>query len=69
MLRHDPSRTVIRPFEPGYPAGHEADGRSRLQVIDDWVTGYDGGQVDRALKSVESSLQDSQTRRRSIALR
>lgn len=58
MLKPDPSRTVIRPFEPGYPAGHEVDGRSRLQVIVERVTGYDDGQVDRALKSVESSLQD-----------
>ncbi|WP_010219875.1 glycoside hydrolase family 130 protein [Sphingomonas sp. PAMC 26621] len=57
MLKPDPSRTVIRPFEPGYPGGHD-DGPSRLQVIAERVIGFDDRQVDRLLSEVTSALDD-----------
>ena len=55
MLRPDPSRTVARPFAPGYPQGHNG-GRSRLQVIADRVAGFDENQVAGTLRRVLSSL-------------
>ncbi len=33
VLKPDPSRTVIRPFEPGYPRGFD-QGRSRTEIVD-----------------------------------
>ncbi|WP_010188301.1 glycoside hydrolase family 130 protein [Sphingomonas sp. PAMC 26605] len=57
MLKPDPSRTVIRPFEPGYPGGYD-NGPSRLQVIADRVIGFDDHQVDRLLSEVTAALDD-----------
>jgi hypothetical protein len=31
VLKHDPSRTVVRPFEPGYPKGSTAAARGRTR--------------------------------------
>ena len=55
MLKPNPSRTVIRPFEPGYPSGYD-HGRSRLQIIAERVTGFDDEQVEHLLSQVTSSL-------------
>ncbi|WP_081504339.1 glycoside hydrolase family 130 protein [Sphingomonas sp. PAMC 26621] len=57
MLKPDPSRTVIRPFEPGYPSGYD-NGSSRLQVIAERVLTFNEGQVGRLLSEVSSGLKD-----------
>lgn len=56
MLKPDPSRTVVRPFAPGYPAGHDGEGRSRLRVIAERIIGYDDAQVAATLRSVLASM-------------
>jgi predicted GH43/DUF377 family glycosyl hydrolase len=56
MLKPEPSRTVVRPFAPGYPAGHDGEGRSRLRVIAERIIGYDDAQVAATLRGVLASM-------------
>ncbi|WP_277981390.1 glycoside hydrolase family 130 protein [Sphingomonas phyllosphaerae] len=55
MLKPDPARTVIRPFAPGYPQGHD-NGRSRFEVVADRVLSFDDTQVDTALRAVLKAM-------------
>ena len=55
MLKPNPSRTVIRPFDPGYPAGHDA-GTSRLRIIAERVVAYDDDQVASTLHQVIATM-------------
>ncbi len=57
ILRPDPSRTVIRPFELGYP-GRFASGPSRVQVIVDRITALDDARLDFELQGVTRSLDE-----------
>ena len=56
MLKPEPSRTVVRPFAPGYPAGHDGGGRSRLRVFAERIIGYDDAQVAATLRGVLASM-------------
>lgn len=56
VLRPDPSRTVIRPFMPGYPAGFDFGSLSRTQVIVNRILAFDDAVVARALAAIMASL-------------
>ena len=58
LLRPDPSRTVVRPFAPGYPKRFELDGRSRLEVIAERVMGLTAEQRDYQIDRVTLSLDE-----------
>jgi predicted GH43/DUF377 family glycosyl hydrolase len=58
ILRPDPSRTVVRPFEPGYPRGFN-NGPSRTQEIVDLIIALDGPELERQLEGVTESLDEN----------
>ena len=58
MLHPDPSRTVVRPFSPGYPSRFEQAGTSRLQVIVDRILSLDESQLEHEHEQVTVSLDE-----------
>ena len=58
ILRPDPSRTVIRPFELGYPGRFAQSRPSRAQVIVDRIMALDAQRLDFELKGVTRSLDE-----------
>ncbi len=58
ILRPDPSRTVIRPFDPGDPAGFAVEGHSRAQRIADRVLALDDETVRARLSLAVEALGD-----------
>ena len=56
ILRPDPSRTVVRPFDLAYPAGFETAGHSRIGVIVGRVLALDDAAVADELARVLLSL-------------
>ncbi|MEG3144975.1 glycoside hydrolase family 130 protein [Sphingomonas sp. RT2P30] len=57
VLRPDPSRTVVRPFELGYPAGFDT-GPSRNQQIVDRILTLDDAELARQFIGVSESLDE-----------
>jgi hypothetical protein len=58
VLKPDPSRTVIRPFEPGYPHGFD-HGRSRTEETVELIVALDEEELSRQLKGVTASLDEN----------
>ena len=58
VLKPDPSRTVVRPFEPGYPHGFD-QGRSRTEDTVELIVGLDQVELTRQLKGVTDSLDEN----------
>ncbi|MDE0877064.1 MAG: glycoside hydrolase family 130 protein [Sphingomonas bacterium] len=58
VLRPDPSRTVVRPFEPGYPRGFD-DGATRTQETVDFILALDEAELTRQLEGVTASLDQN----------
>lgn len=58
VLRPDPSRTVVRPFEPDYPAGFN-DGISRTQEVIDLIRGLDAAELARQFEGITESLDEN----------
>ncbi|WP_174296622.1 glycoside hydrolase family 130 protein [Sphingomonas bacterium] len=58
ILRPDPSRTVVRPFDLGYPGRFADAGPSRTQVIVDRITSLDEARLDAELRGVTRSLDE-----------
>lgn len=58
ILRPDPSRTVVRPFEPGYPKGYD-QGVSRTHEIIDRIVALDEEELARQLEGVTASLDEN----------
>ncbi|WP_415644243.1 hypothetical protein [Sphingomonas antarctica] len=58
VLRPDPGRTVVRPFEPGYPTGFD-DGATRTQEVVDLILGLDEAELNRQLVGVTHSLDEN----------
>jgi predicted GH43/DUF377 family glycosyl hydrolase len=58
MLRPDPSRTIARPFLPGWPAGQPEGSPARSEVIIDRILTLDDAGVDAQLASIKLSLDD-----------
>ncbi|CAM3062007.1 DUF377 domain-containing protein [Sphingomonas antarctica] len=49
MLKPDPSRTVVRPFDPEYPQAYSTGENSRRRVIIDRILSLDDAGVEREL--------------------
>lgn len=58
VLKPDPSRTVVRPFEPGYPVGFDL-GRSRIDDTVELIVGLDEKELARQLEGVTASLDEN----------
>lgn len=58
MLRPNPSRTVIRPFEPGYPRGFDR-GVTHTQETVDFILSLDEAELTRQLEGVTASLDEN----------
>ncbi len=58
VLRPDPSRTVVRPFEPGYPHGFDG-GKTRTQEVADAIVALDEAELARQLEGVTASLDEN----------
>ena len=58
VLKPDPSRTVVRPFEPGYPRGFDG-GRSRTAETIDLIVGLNDDELRRQLTGVTASLDEN----------
>ena len=58
VLRPDPSRTVVRPFEPNYPRDFDG-GTSRTQETVDLIVALDEAELARQLKGVTLSLDEN----------
>ncbi len=58
VLRPDPSRTVVRPFEPNYPRDFDG-GTSRTQETVDLIVALDESELARQLKGVTLSLDEN----------
>ncbi len=56
LLRPDPSRTVVRPFAPGYPERFREEGVSRLEVIAERVMSLSEQQREYQLDRITLSL-------------
>ncbi|WP_028056610.1 glycoside hydrolase family 130 protein [Sphingomonas phyllosphaerae] len=58
VLKPDPSRTVVRPFEPGYPKGFDT-GRTRTDETVDLILSLDEEELQRQLTGVTASLDEN----------
>jgi predicted GH43/DUF377 family glycosyl hydrolase len=58
VLKSDPSRTVVRPFEPGYPRGFDG-GRTRTSETVEMILGLDRDELCRQLEGVTASLDEN----------
>lgn len=58
ILRPDPSRTVVRPFQLEYPGRFAVAGHSRAQAIVDRVMSLDEARLDCELKLIVESLDE-----------
>lgn len=58
VLKPDPSRTVVRPFEPGYPRGFD-DGRTRTDETVELILSLDDEELRRQLDGVTASLDEN----------
>ncbi len=58
VLKPDPSRTVVRPFEPGYPRGFD-HGRTRTSETIEMILGLDEDELQRQLTGVTASLDEN----------
>ena len=57
-LRPDPSRTLVRPFEPGYPRGFDA-GTTRTQETVNLILSLGEAELTRQLEGVTASLDEN----------
>jgi len=58
VLKPDPSRTVVRPFEPGYPKGFDT-GPTRTDETVELIMSLDGQELQRQLTGVTASLDEN----------
>jgi predicted GH43/DUF377 family glycosyl hydrolase len=58
VLKPDPSRTVVRPFEPGYPKGFDT-GRTRTEETVKLIMSLDEEELQRQLTGVTASLDEN----------
>lgn len=58
ILRPDPSRTVVRPFQLDYPTRFQSPGCTRSQVIVDRVMTLGEGELESELKLITASLDE-----------
>ncbi|WP_375427333.1 glycoside hydrolase family 130 protein [uncultured Sphingomonas sp.] len=58
VLRPDPSRTVVRPFEPGY-SRRFGGGATRTQEVADMIGALDEAELTRQLDGITASLDEN----------
>ncbi len=58
VLKPDPSRTVVRPFEPGYPKGFDT-GSTRTDETVELIMSLDEQELQRQLTGVTASLDEN----------
>jgi len=58
VLKPDPSRTVVRPFEPGYPKGFDT-GHTRTDETVELIMSLDEEELQRQLTGVTASLDEN----------
>lgn len=58
ILRPDPSRTVVRPFELEYPGRFKVEGHPRAQAIVDRILTLDDSALESELKLLTQSLDE-----------
>ena len=58
VLRPDPARTVVRPFQLDYPSAFQVEGHSRAEAIVARVLTLDDAMLARELELVTASLDD-----------
>lgn len=58
VLKPDPSRTVVRPFEPGYPKGFDT-GPTRTDETVELIMSLDEQELQRQLTGVTASLDEN----------
>jgi predicted GH43/DUF377 family glycosyl hydrolase len=58
VLKPDPSRTVVRPFEPGYPKGFDG-GRTRTDETVEFILNLNDEELHRQLEGVTASLDEN----------
>ena len=58
VLKPNPSRTVVRPFEPGYPNGFDG-GRTRTDETVELIVSLDEEELQRQLTGVTASLDEN----------
>ena len=58
VLKPDPSRTVVRPFEPGYPKGF-VGGRTWTDETVEMIRNLDEEELERQLTGVTASLDEN----------
>jgi predicted GH43/DUF377 family glycosyl hydrolase len=58
VLKPDPSRTVVRPFEPGYQKGFDT-GRTRTDETVELILSLDDEELQRQLEGVTASLDEN----------
>jgi hypothetical protein len=58
VLKPDPSRTVVRPFEPGYPRGFDQE-RTRTEETVALIVGLEDDELQRQLAGVTASLDEN----------
>lgn len=58
VLRPNPARTVVRPFEPGYPENYSSDTSRTHEIIED-ILALPSDERDRQLKGVTASLDEN----------
>lgn len=63
MLKPDPSRTVVRPFDPQYPSAYAGNGASRTKAIVERILSLDAKGMERELAETTESLD---TRHRDV---
>ena len=69
ILYPDPSRTVVRPFEPGDPEGFAVKGRPRLQRIAERILSLDEEDLRAELERITESFSSRQDDVEKILLR
>lgn len=65
----DPSRTIARPFVPGYPEGYGPADRSRAEVIVARILALGEGELDAELADISHSLDERHNEVEGLLLR
>jgi predicted GH43/DUF377 family glycosyl hydrolase len=69
ILHPNPCRTVVRPFEPGFPEAFAGTGKSRLQLIAERILSLDEENLRAELKRIMDSFSGRQDDVERILLR
>lgn len=69
ILHPDPSRTVVRPFEPGDPDGYSTEGHPRAERIAQRILGLNQAQLEEELGRITDSFANRGTDSERVLMR